>query len=154
MRKLKVIAGVIVSVLVVIQLFRPRHNTSNGVQPSGIQRQMPIPDEVQALLKGACYDCHSNNTQYPWYVNFQPVAWLMAKHVKDGKTDLNFDEFGSYSERRQVSKLKSIANSLEDGSMPIASYRWMHKDARLSDNSKNSIIDWALQQKDSLEARQ
>ncbi len=154
MRTLKLIAGIIVSVLVLIQFFRSHRNISSGVHPASIEHQMPIPAGVQALLKSACYDCHSNNTSYPWYVNIQPVAWFMAHHVDEGRSELNFDEFGSYSKRRQVSKLKSITNSLEDGSMPIASYTWMHDEARLSETNKKSIIAWALQQKDSLEARQ
>lgn len=153
MRRVKIAAAVILLLLVVIQFIRPERNSNSTEQPANMVSVMPVPEKVQALLTTACYDCHSNNTHYPWYMNIQPVAWLMANHIKDGKAELNFDEFATYSRRRQTSKLQSIANSLKDGSMPLSSYTWMHKEARLSDQDKQIIINWALQQKDSLETR-
>ena len=153
MRVFKKIALVIVAFFGLIQFIRPEKNVGSEVQPANISKQLPVPAAVNLLLKEACYDCHSNNTQYPWYVNIQPVAWFMANHISDGKAVLNFDKFGLYAKRRQGNKLQSIANSLNDGSMPIDSYTWMHKEARLSDSSKNHIIAWALQQKNNLENR-
>lgn len=137
---------------VVIQFFRPDRNISEMDMPNAIARQISVPANVQVLLKNACYDCHSNNTRYPWYVNIQPIAWFLSHHIREGKKELNFDEFGSYPGRRQLSKLKSIAGSIKDGSMPFSSYTFMHKEARLSQKENTLIIDWALQTKDSLEA--
>jgi hypothetical protein len=74
----------------------------------------------------------------------------MARHIKEGKGELNFSEFGSYSERRQLSKLRSIENSIKDGSMPISSYTIIHKNARLTKEEKAQIIDWAKITRDSL----
>jgi hypothetical protein len=112
--------------------------------------QFKTPTNVAGVLKISCYDCHSNNTRYPWYANIQPMGWLLADHIKDGKAELNFEEFGSYSKRRQLSKLKSIAGSVKDGSMPLASYTWMHRDAKLSAEKRALIIDWATRTRDSL----
>ncbi|MDQ6763113.1 MAG: heme-binding domain-containing protein, partial [Bacteroidota bacterium] len=92
----------------------------------------------------------SNNTRYPWYVNLQPMSWIMARHISNGKKDLNFSEFGSYSLRKQQSKLKAIASQVKDGDMPISSYTIMHTDAKLSGEQKELIIDWATSTKDSL----
>lgn len=152
MRILKGIGLFLLVALVVIQFFRPERNINKGDLPGDTAKRLPVPADVQGLLKNACYDCHSNNTRYPWYMNMQPVAWLMSQHISEGKKELNFDEFKSYTSRRQLSKLKSIAGSVKDGSMPLSSYTLMHREARLSDKEKELIIDWALQTKDSLEA--
>ncbi len=137
---------------VAIQFYRPDRNISKRVSPYAITKQVPVPAAVQGLLKNACYDCHSNNTRYPWYMDVQPVAWFMSDHIREGKKELNFDEFGTYPGRRQLSKLKSLAGSIKDGSMPLSSYNLMHREARLSEKEKEMINDWALQTKDSLEA--
>lgn len=141
-------------VLVAIQFIRPAKNTSTAEQTGDITKQFSIPTGVQSILKTSCYDCHSNNTNYPWYANIQPMAWLLAEHIKDGKAELNFDEFIGYSKRRQLSKLKAVANSVKDGSMPLSSYILMHRNARLDDNKKQLIIDWFMKAKDSLNAQQ
>lgn len=148
----KILVGAFV-VFVLIQFMRPARNINSQLLPSDISNLVPLPDSVKSLLHTACYDCHSNNTRYPWYANLQPMGWLLADHIKDGKAELNFDEFGSYSKRRQLSKLKAIGTSVKDGSMPIASYTWMHRDAKLSAENKASIIDWAIRTRDSLEIK-
>ena len=132
-----------------IQFFIPDRNISKGPSPNAITKL--VPPELQDLLQNACYDCHSNHTHYPWYVKIQPIAWFMSHHITEGKKELNFDEFGTYSGRRQLSKLKSIAGSVKDASMPLSSYTFMHNKARLSETEKELIIDWALKTKDSLE---
>ena len=152
MRIIKGIGLFLLSAFIVIQFWRPRHNTDNADLPNTITKQVAVPADVKTLLRNACYDCHSNNTRYPWYVNVQPVAWLMSDHIREGKKELNFDEFGAYSGRRQLSKLRSIAGRVKDGSMPISSYTFMHPEARLLKMEKELIIEWALQTKDGLEA--
>ena len=88
------------------------------------------------VFKNSCYDCHSNNTRYPWYVNIQPMGWVMARHIKKGKENLNFSEFGTYSKRKQANKLRAIATSIKDGSMPLSSYTIMHTDAKLCEEEE------------------
>ena len=137
-------------VFIAIQFIQPAKNLNNRVLATDISKTIPVPDNVQAILKNACYDCHSNNTVYPWYANIQPMGWLMANHIKEGKAELNFNEFGNYSTRRQVSKLDGIFNSIKDGIMPLSSYKLMHKTANLNKNEKTLIMDWAQVSKDSL----
>jgi len=86
------------------------------------------------------------------YSNIQPMGWLMAYHIKQAKNQLNFSEFGSYSQRRQVSKLDGIVNSIKDDIMPLKSYKIMHKSAQLSTDEKSLLINWAQQSIDSLSA--
>ena len=96
------------------------------------------------------YDCHSNNTYYPWYNNIQPVSWIMESHIKKGKKELNFSEFGTYSKRRQKSKIKSIINQIKDDEMPLSSYTLLHRKSILSESDKLLIINWMEQQRNGL----
>jgi hypothetical protein len=140
----KILAGIGI-VLIAIQFVRPAHNISSQILATDISKTVKISDSVQAVLKKACYDCHSNNTDYPWYSNIQPVGWFLANHVSEGKRHLNFSEFGSYTQRRQSSKLNDVANEVQDGGMPLSSYKLMHKNARLTADEKRLIINWAQQ---------
>lgn len=146
----KKILLVICIVIIVIQFIQPDHNKSDQVLQTDISKIVSISDSVQAILKNACYDCHSNNTNYPWYSNIQPMGWLMAIHIEKAKNELNFSEFGTYSQRRQLSKLDGIANSVRDDIMPLKSYKLMHRNAQLSTNERALFINWADQLRVSL----
>jgi hypothetical protein len=139
--------------LIIIQFFRPKKNKQEGEAINHISKVYAIPDEVNTILKKACYDCHSNNTRYPWYANIQPVAWWHADHIKDGKKELNFSEFASYNQRRQYRKMEEVIDEVKEGGMPLNSYTWIHKDARLTDDEKNKLIGWADSIRDTLKAR-
>ena len=140
-------------VFIAIQFFQPAKNSNNQVSATDISKTLPVPDNVQAILKNACYDCHSNNTNYPWYAFIQPTAWVLSSHIAEAKGKLNFNEFGNYSSRRQISKLDGIANSIKDNIMPLSSYKLMHKNARLTQNEKELLIKWAQQSQDMLSAQ-
>jgi len=147
----KKILLVILIVFIAIQFIIPARNTSGQVLPTDITKTVNIPDKVLDVFKNSCYDCHSNNTRYPWYVNIQPMGWVMASHIKNGKENLNFSEFGSYSKRKQANKLRSIGKRIKDGSMPLPSYTIMHTDAKLSPENKKLITDWVSDTKDSID---
>ena len=142
-----------VAVFLAIQFIIPVHNKSGQVLPTDFAKVYTVPANVQSILQNACYDCHSNNTNYPWYSNIQPMAWVMARHIIKGKAKLNFSDFGSNSTRKQISKLKEILNQIKDGEMPITSYRLMHKNARLSQDEKTLLINWMQATADSLSVK-
>ena len=139
--------------LIVIQFFRPAKNKSEGISKNDISTLYPVPTDVQDILKTSCNDCHSNNTVYPWYAEVQPVAWWLNEHIEDGKKDLNFSEFASYRPRRQYKKLEEINELVKENEMPLNSYLWIHKDAKLSDQQKLTLANWVEATRDSLEAR-
>lgn len=145
---------VIVIIFIAFQFIPSSLNISEKESATDISKSVIMPYKVQSILINACYDCHSNNTHYPWYSRVQPVRRMMDAHVKEGKEEINFSEFGSYSTRSQISKLKGLANSVKDDIMPLTSYRLMHKSANLSEAEKNLIINWALQTSDSLTAKE
>lgn len=141
---------ILIAAFTLIQFIQPARNKNGQVLQTDITRKFTVPTNVKSILEVACYDCHSNNTRYPWYANIQPGGWWLAKHIRDGKEEINFSDFGSYSHRRQINKLKSIENSISDGTMPLSSYTLLHKDARLTKVQKTLLTKWASKLKDSL----
>ncbi|MHA4808752.1 heme-binding domain-containing protein [Flavitalea flava] len=135
-------------ILILIQFIRPAENRSGSLSSNDITRRYPIPDTVLHILQRSCYDCHSNNTFYPWYNRIQPVAWYLQYHVDQGKWDLNFSEFGSYPAKKQAKKLKEITEQIKEDGMPLDSYLWIHGNARLTEGEKKQLMGWA----DSLKA--
>ena len=150
MKVVKKIALVLLVAFVGIQFIPTERNQSDSVPSTDFMLVNNVPENIQKKLQVSCYDCHSNNTQYPWYNKVQPVAWFLEDHIKEGKAELNFNEWDSYSSRRKNSKLKSIISQIEDDEMPLTSYTLIHRDARLSDNEKKIVLDWVSKLKDSL----
>jgi hypothetical protein len=135
---------------ILVQCIQPARNHSGQVLQTDITKMFAVPSNVKTILESSCYDCHSNNTRYPWYANIQPGGWWLANHIKEGKEELNFSEFGGYSLRRQISKLRSIENSIKDGTMPLSTYTFMHKDAKLTKEEQAQLIDWVKTTRNSL----
>lgn len=154
MSRIKKILLAALIVFIAIQFVRPARNESRQALPTDISKIDSVPENVQTILKTSCYDCHSNNTNYPWYSNIQPAGWWLASHIKDGKEELNFSEFGQYSIRRQRSKLNSIAKTVEDGTMPFPAYTFIHREAALTKGEKAMIVNWANKTKDSLSLKE
>ncbi len=153
MKLAKKILIVIVIALIAIQFFRPDRNIDSQASSSDISGVFSTPDPVKVILQNACYDCHSNNTRYPWYINIQPAGWWMTGHIEEAKDNLNFSEFGGYTPRKQISKLEGVAGVIEKDIMPLKSYKMMHKSARLSADEKNLVIGWARQAADSISVK-
>jgi len=126
-----------------IQFVRPHPNTAAGLGPNDIAAKYQIPPDVQTVLQKACYDCHSNNTRYPWYAQVQPVGWWLANHISEGKRHLNFSEFLAYDAKRAPKKLKKAADELTEHDMPLTSYTLIHRDARLTPAETKLVADWA-----------
>jgi len=150
MKVLKIILLVVLLAFAGIQFIPTNRNQSDIVPPTDLMEVYDVPEQVKVIFKTSCYDCHSNNTVYPWYNKIQPVSWIMQGHIKEGKSELNFNEFGSYSERRQKSKFKSILSQVKDGEMPLSSYTLMHREAKLSENEKKALEVWINKMLESL----
>jgi Haem-binding domain len=144
---------VLLAILVIIQFVHPKKNKAEGVQPNYIGNNFAIPADVKTILAKACNDCHSNNTRYPWYTNFQPVHWWLNKHIKNGKKEINFDEYTGKSLRYQYHKMEEVIDEVKEGKMPLNSYTWTHKDARLTDEEKGKITKWAQAVMDTMKAK-
>ena len=150
MKRVKQLLFVVLTIFIVIQFIRPARNQSGQVLQSDISNSYSIPHDVSALLENACFDCHSSNTNYPWYSNIQPVGWLLAKDIENGKSKLNFSEIGSLSPRKQISKLQEVENRIKDRTMPLKVYQIMHPSARLTEGERRLLVDWIQKTKDTI----
>jgi hypothetical protein len=153
MKRFKKILWAFLAVLLVIQFFHPERNSSSTTSANHISKAFIIPADVQSILDKSCDDCHSNNTVYPWYVHVQPVDWWMNGHIHDGKEELNFDEFSSYSPRRQFHKFEEIAEQVKEDEMPISSYTFIHRDAILTVEQKEKVIRWSQEMQQEMKAK-
>ena len=136
-KKWKVIVIAVIAVLVLIQLI-PVQRTNPPVTA-----EIQAPAEVKAILKTSCYDCHSHETQWPFYSYVAPVSWFVARDVKKGRKRLNFSEWGTYSENLQEYLKQQIYEDVSDGSMPLSQYVLLHPGARVSDAGLNTLKQWA-----------
>lgn len=134
----RTLVGLLV-VLVGIQFIPTDTNKQDGIPKTDIRYVYDVPGKVLKVLETSCYDCHSNNTNYPWYSKVQPVRLLMDKHIREGKAELNFSEFGNYSDRMKRNKMQSIGSQVEDGEMPLPSYLMMHDEAKISNSDKEVL---------------
>ena len=150
MKIVKIIALILLVGFVGIQFVPTDLNQSDTVPKTDFLLVNNTQENISALLQESCYDCHSNNTEYPWYNKVQPVAWFLEDHINEGKEELNFNEWDAYSNRRKNSKLKSIISQVKDDEMPLASYTLIHKDAKLSNSQKTLIIDYMKNLKETL----
>lgn len=145
MRKLNIIGWlsvIVVAVVLAIQVIPVERNVSTVPPGQSFEKTEKVPANVAAILKVSCYDCHSNNSRYPWYSELQPGAWFMAQHIKKGRDELNFDEFNNYSKRRKKAKIKSIISQIEKDEMPLKSYLLLHPDAGLTPNKKKVLLQF------------
>ena len=144
---------ILIVAFIIIQFFRPAKNSSEGISNNDITKLYTVPSDIQSILKTSCYDCHSNNTIYPWYSYIQPVAWWLNGHIKDGKRGLNFSEFAGYRIRKQYKRLEDINELVKKNEMPLDTYLWIHKYAKLNDQQKLILANWATAIRDTIKAR-
>ena len=127
---------------IVIQFFQPEKNKEQ-ITGNDILRYHEVPETVAAILEESCYDCHSNNTRYPWYDRISPVSWMVNNHIQDGKHELNFSEWGKLDIYKKITTLEEIRQESSRKTMPLKSYLIMHPKARLSDEQIKTIEEWA-----------
>jgi|ERR1041385_218444 hypothetical protein len=147
MRVFKRVLLALVVIFVLMQLYRPSRTNPPVDQTKTIEQTMSIPPNVQTILSRACTDCHSSKTIWPWYSNLAPVSWMLVDHVKDGREELNFSDWGTFSAKKRRRKLEEICEQVNKKEMPLPSYLWMHHDAQLSPEDRNVLCDWANAEK-------
>lgn len=144
MKILKLIGWAALGSLLLIQFIRPEKNSTNNKNYVLAFEQETQPSaQVKAILSSTCYDCHSNNTQYPWYNNISPVNYWLDHHIEEGKEHLNFSDWANYSAKRKEHKLHEIIEEVEEDEMPLPSYTITHKEARLTPEQKKMLMAWA-----------
>lgn len=126
----------ILSVIILASLIPVRPDTA---APGG---KDPFPEPYQSVIRAACYDCHSMETRYPWYSYIAPVSFFIAHDVKEGREHLNFSRWDDYSEKKKEKLMNEMLEEMEEGHMPPAGYRWLHKDARITVQFMNQFREY------------
>lgn len=108
-----------------------------------VETEVPAPAPVRAILRRACYDCHSNETVWPWYSRVAPVSWLVASDVREARQEMNFSTWNLYAPAKQVRKLGRAWKEIDADEMPLWYYKMMHRDAELSAADKAALRAWA-----------
>jgi hypothetical protein len=140
-RWLRATAFVLLPGMVVAQLIQP--NTVNPpVDPArSLWNDRRVNPRVAGILRRACADCHSHETEWPWYSKISPLSWLLARHVVKGRAKLNFSDWSAASPDQDL--LQGIADSIVKKHMPLASYLLIHRHSRLSPSDQDVLLAWA-----------
>lgn len=140
----KKVAMLIAGLFLAIQFIRPEFKNPPVDPALDFQQQMQAPGEVVDILKKACYDCHSNETKYPWYAQVAPVSWFLANHINEGREKLNFSTFGTLSAEDRAEALEDVPESVQEGEMPLPSYTWLglHPEANLTVEERGTLMNW------------
>lgn len=136
-----------------IQFFQPSKN--NGpITEDHLFNAESVPPEVAAIIKGSCLDCHSNTTTYLWYHEMAPVSWLVDEHIREGKKELNFSEWGKIDFYKKVTLLEQICQEADRKTMPLKSYTYLHPSAKLTDKETTILCRWTEQLAEELMRRE
>jgi len=115
-----------------------------------VTADLAAPPDVAGPLKRACYDCHSNETRWPWYSEVAPTSWLVAHDVEQGRREVNFSAWDTYAAKKLRNKLKECAEEIDEGEMPPWYYTLVHAEARLSDAEKAALRQWFASEREKL----
>jgi hypothetical protein len=146
----KITIILILSIMVIIQFVPNELPVNSDDKSMDILENEGAPEQVKMILLKACYDCHSNQSVYPWYSYVAPFSWLVAKDIREGREELNFSEWNSLSKRRKIKLVTSIAEEVEKREMPLKVYTIIHRDAILTDEEISTITSWTKSISDDL----
>jgi len=133
------------ALLLLIQLRQP-DRTNPPVDPAAvIDRHVPVPADVAAILARSCRDCHTNETRWPLYSYVAPISWLVASHVQHGREHMNFSEWSSNDPESMQDLLEEICQEAREGMMPLPSYTIIHRSARLAPDEVSRLCAWTAE---------
>ncbi len=135
------------AIFLALQLIPSYPQTNPPTDPS---KEIKAPKEVMEIFKRSCYDCHSNETNWPWYASVAPMKWVVRRDVIQGRKALNFSIWEEYSPSKQKELKKQIYRSVFIA-MPLPQYLWFHPEAKLTPKDKKIVRDWASEGKGYIE---
>ena len=148
---LKIAAIAIVAALIVVQFIRPDFTNPPVNDAETLEASVQVPENIRAVMKRSCSDCHTNTTVYPWYSQISPVSWWLKNHIDEGRRELNFSVWATYQPKRKAKKLEEVCEQINEKEMPLPSYTWVHRDAILSAEESKVLCDWATAEKAKIE---
>ncbi len=132
----------LLGLFVLLQFFQIDKTNPAAPESESLASVMAPPADVSQLLEQACFDCHSNQTKYPWYASIQPVGWWLKGHIDEGREHLNFSTWASYDAEKQAHKAEESAEEVEEEHMPIKPYLLTHPEAKLSEAQRERLVTW------------
>jgi hypothetical protein len=141
--RVKWILGALLVGAVVMQFITPVRLDSPKLSARDLLVTNAPPKEISTLLHRACYDCHSDETKWPWYGHVAPVSWWLISHVNDGRQRLNFSDWPHDDPERAAKKWSRVSEAVSSGDMPLASYARIHAAARLTKDERDRLVNWA-----------
>jgi len=143
MAKVFRLAGLgLIAILIILQFFQPEQNNIPPDPEEDMLSLVSPPEAIAKLIRNACYDCHSNQTDYPWYSRVSPVSLYLNRHIVKGKEDLNFSVYGQLEKTDKIGIFADCCDVLDAGTMPLQSYLLIHKDARLTQEEREMLCNW------------
>ncbi len=142
-KKKKIFLYTVIGIIILMQIYPSDRPEVSAVNPNDLLRNNEVPENIASMLRSACYDCHSNETIYPWYANIAPVKWWLYDHINEGREELNFSDWKTLSKTDQAEALDDISSTVVDKEMPLESYPITHPEAKLSEEDRQAISDWA-----------
>jgi heme-binding protein len=152
-RVLRWMLVIVAGLFLIAQVVRPAKTNPPINQSASLEAYLNVDPPVAAILDRSCADCHSNKTRWPWYSHVAPVSWFVIDHVNEGRSNLNFSEWGKLSWRQQRGMLEQICRETRSGMMPLSSYTPMHPGSKLSPEDVKTLCTWADAQRAQMDAR-
>lgn len=139
---MKKILLILAFIFIFIQFFQIDKTNPPVNEGMDFLRIKDTPEPIAKITRNSCYDCHSNESKYPFYSNIQPFAWLLKNHIDEGRQELNFSVFATYEKKRQAHKLEESAEMVEQKEMPLESYQIAHPEAKLTDEQRKELAQY------------
>ena len=133
---LKVIFVLLIIVFIGIQFVETERTNP------AVTAEIQAPNEITSILRNSCYDCHSNQTEWPLYSRIAPVSWFIINDVDSGREHLNFSDWGKYADALKEKKLKEIWEQINEDRMPPKAYTFLHPGSEIELNEKNTVKKW------------
>ncbi|WP_367390960.1 heme-binding domain-containing protein [Lewinella sp. LCG006] len=143
--KYKTILLVLVGLLLAAQLIPIDRSVPAVDSSADFLTAVNAPPAIATLVQNACYDCHSYQSEYPWYAKVAPVSFLIQSHINGGRQHLNFSEWTSYPAEKAAHKLEECFEEVQERHMPMKSFTWLHPEAKLSDEQVSGLAQWFQQ---------
>ena len=141
-KSVKITLIIIFVIFVVIQMFRPDRISKPVDTNLDYISYVQITPELKGMIDRACKDCHTYQTEWPWYSNIAPVSWFIVHDVNEGREHINLSEYGRYPVDKQIRILEEMCEEIQDNEMPLKMYKFMHSEAKLTDEEKQQLCEF------------
>lgn len=143
--RLKTILWIVLAIFLLSQLIPIDRSVPDIDSSQDFLTLVDAPETMATLIKNACYDCHSYESEYPWYAKVSPLSFWIQGHINGGREHLNFSEWASYPAEKAAHKLEECFEEVEEHHMPLKSFVWLHPEAKMTDEQVTAMAQWFQQ---------